>query len=88
MSAEAHTLPTVHLNGTPRDMLVEQLCDAGNAVMEAMHKLGQASPNGRDYYPQGDAALRLALLQHDSRMTRLRSVYQELQAIAEAIANI
>ena len=75
--------PTVHMNGTSRDALLDQLFDAINAIHEAGKKLARACPNGRDYYTQGAAALNEALLQHEGRMAKLKSVTDELKEIAE-----
>ena len=47
-----------------------------------MAALVEAAPNGRDYYPLGDAALRQAEAEHRSRADRLRSVRDELQALS------
>lgn len=55
-------IPTVHMNGTDgRDLLEQQqaVLDALRAVPFAMFA---ATPNGRDYYPQGEDAL------HEARM--------------------
>ena len=49
-------IPTVHLNGTSGQDLLEQqqaVLDALLAVREAMMA---ATPNARDYYPQGEDA--------------------------------
>jgi len=54
-------IPTVHLNGTSGQDLLEQqqaILDALRAVREAMMA---ATPNGRDYYPQGEDAIGEAL---------------------------
>jgi hypothetical protein len=78
-------VPTVHLNGTSKDALLEQFCDAIDAVHEAGKKLAAACPNARDYYPQGNEATSEAMRQHEARMLKLKSVADDLQAIAEAL---
>lgn len=80
------TVPTIHLNGTSKDRLSDALCDAYDAINEAMKKLKATAPNGRDYYTQGAGALQKAENEHYSRMERLTSVMAELEQIAEAIA--
>jgi hypothetical protein len=50
-------VPTIHLNGTSRESLMEDLLGAYHALTEAIAALGRACPNGRDYYPQGNDAL-------------------------------
>ena len=54
------TLPTVHLNGTSAEELLGQVTQAAKKIHEAMAALANASPNGRDYYPQGDRAFTFA----------------------------
>jgi hypothetical protein len=79
------TVPTVHINGTSRDELLEQIRDAYLAIGKAMEALAKASPNGRDYYPQGDEACRAARKEHQSRAERLASVRDELLTIGQSL---
>ena len=79
------TTPTIHLNGTPRERLIETLCDAGAAVNAAIEAVQQTAPIGRDYYPQGNAALTHATGEHVKRLVKLKEVYQELEELAIAI---
>jgi hypothetical protein len=79
--------PTVHVNGTAREVLLEQNRNAASAVRKAIEALGQAAPNSCDYYPQGPAAIRAVVEQHVQRVRRLQSVYDELERIAELIAD-
>lgn len=79
------SVPTVHLNGTSRESLLEQLVDVNHALDVTMTALAKASPHGRDYYPQGDGALRKATREHESRCERIRSVQREIVQIAEAL---
>lgn len=81
------TLPTIHLNGTSAQSLLDQQTDAGHAVYKAMEALGNAAPNARDYYVQGDGAFQRAAAEHTARMEKLRSVYDDLQKLAEHIAD-
>lgn len=80
-------VPTIHLNGSSREDLLERTTEAGRAVGDALDALERAGPNGRDYYPQGDEAFLRANLEHVDRMRRIRSVLEELRELAEAIAN-
>lgn len=80
-------IPTIHLNGTSRDALLTQVLDAAHAVTAAINAVAAAVPNGRDYYPQGPTALSLAMQEHGNRLWLLVNVLDQLQAIAEAIAN-
>ncbi len=77
--------PMVHLNGTSRRELQEQLEAAGIALNEAIDQVSYAAPNGRDYYPLGPGAFQTATVQHLDRVQRLRSVRDELLAIYESL---
>ena len=70
--------PTVHLNGTSKQGLMDGLDKAYVAIHAAMEALAMSAPNGRDYYVQDGDALAPALEQHFDRMGRLKSVYDEL----------
>jgi hypothetical protein len=80
-------LPTLHLNGTSQDSLLEDLSAAGQAVREAMERLAVCYPNGRDYYVQEAGSLARAEAQHAYRMERLRDVLAELNDLAEGVAS-
>ena len=79
------TTPTIHLNGTPRERLIDALCDAGGAVSAAIGAVRYTAPNGRDYYPQGPEAIGTATAEHLVRLAKLQTVLDELQALALAI---
>ena len=80
------TLPTIHLNGTSRERLIEQYTAAADAINDAYHALMAAAPNGRDYYPQGPQAMEAATREHIDRLSRLDAIHFELVELAEAIA--
>lgn len=77
--------PMVHLNGTSQQSLLDAYKDAATAVSRAMDALVATAPNGRDYYPLGDNALREALVEHRARMLKLAEVKDELAAIFRAV---
>jgi len=77
--------PTIHLNGTSREALLDQVTEAAQAVYAALGKVCDAAPNARDYYPQGPEAFTAARDQHDARCDKLREVFNELQELALAI---
>jgi hypothetical protein len=79
-------VPTIHLNGTSKEVLLEDYCNAIHALHEAGSALAKAYPNARDYYPQGNGAINAAMDQHDDRMNRLRGIIKELEVIAEAVS--
>ena len=78
-------LPTIHLNGTSQDSLLEQFADASEAVRVALQDLQQAAPHGRDYYPQGPEAFGRATAEHRKRVDALVGVRHELETIIEGI---
>lgn len=80
--------PTVHLNGTNRGVLIEQLLAARDAVNNAMEALRNAAPNGRDYYPQGSRMIYQATDEHVARMLKLEEVHRELTLILEYISGL
>lgn len=78
--------PTIHLNGTSKEALLEQWEEAYNALRIAIEKLAAAAPNGRDYYPQGPDAFAKATEEHRERLRKLTTVHAELQELAETVA--
>lgn len=78
-------VPTVHLNGTSGPALLEQLTEAHRAGTTFLEKLAQASPHGRDYYPQGPDAYLTASREHEARMKLVRGVLLELEAIVNKV---
>ena len=78
-------VPTIHLNGTGKERLIEPLCDASHALTDAYEALKQTAPNGRDYYPQGPDALRQATEEHHARLRKLDAIKAEIDALTLAI---
>ena len=74
--------PSVHLNGTPRQRLLDAYCEAGEAVRKAMEAVHEAGPNGRDYYLQGDGVINLAGEEHRARIEALSKVLADMQELA------
>ena len=82
------TKPTIHLNGTHPETLEDQLAQASVALRLAALALGEACPNGRDYYPQGPHALAEALAEHDSRVRAILRVREEIEALLEHVTDV
>lgn len=80
-------LPTIHMNGTSAVALLEGYCDAISAIHAALEALARTTPNGRDYYPQGPDACAQADGEHDARKRALIGVLNELQTLAEHVAD-
>lgn len=74
--------PTIHMNGTSPQDLLEGYSDAMEKVSDAVCALKNVAPNGRDYYPQGDAALSQAIREHNERVKAVELVLQELTDLA------
>ena len=80
------SVPTVHLNGTSKQELLDQLKNAFRAVREAEAIVRKAYPHGRDYYVQTDTGgIEEAMRQHGRRLVSLNNIANELEAIAIAV---
>lgn len=79
-------LPTIHLNGTSARELYNQWEDVANTAQAMLDALSLATPNGRDYYPQGPQALAEAIREHEARIAAVRAVRADAYAIAEIAA--
>ena len=78
-------IPTVHMNGTAGEALLDQYTAAAEAVRKAIDALCNAGPNARDYYVQGSDAALAAQREHEARLASLKRVRDELAAIAEGV---
>ena len=78
-------VPTVHLNGTSREALLEQYTKAHNALEVGLNALCAAAPNGRDYYPQGPDAFAKAQAEHSALVTQVAKAVVAMLDIAEAL---
>lgn len=76
------TKPTIHLNGTGAQDLLDQYRTAMEALQAASEAHANASPNARDYYPQGGDAYTTARREHDSRAERLEAISDEITELA------
>lgn len=78
-------LPTVNLNGTSRTALVEQNFEAAQALREALDKVMEAAPHGRDYQI-GPANYSQAADQFQNMVAELNGLIDHFQTMAEEIA--
>jgi len=78
-------VPTVHLHGTSHGTLLEGYTAAGQALRIAMEKVQETAPHGRDFYTGSLDRLGNAMFEHNYRILRLREIYKELLALAEAV---
>lgn len=79
-------LPCIHLNGTSRESLVNDLEGAGNALELAYQALKETAPNGRDYYPLAEGAFGVAVKEHMDRLRRLDAIKTEVDELIRSIA--
>lgn len=80
---EKLTIPTVHLNGSGYDNLMEQYRTALEKIREARRAL--PVPHGRDYYVQEDGAFERSRQQYEAQRRRLDEVEEELAGIVLGI---
>jgi hypothetical protein len=76
--------PTVHMNGTSAEELIKQLRTARRAMQAAFETLREASPNARDYYPQG-GVWGAVQDEWDARFEKVRSVIEDLTLMEESV---
>jgi hypothetical protein len=79
------TLPTIHLNGTSQEALIDDARTAYSALDEAVKALCRMHPHGRDYYPvpgTWDAASD----EHDTRIQAVQGVMSEIGSWAKQVS--
>lgn len=84
--AVALVFPVVHLNGTPRQRLLDGYCEAKKALQDALDKIIENGPNARDYYLR-PGTYEKAREQHAARCASIRNQIKDLEKIAEHIAD-
>lgn len=77
-------VPIIHLNGTSKQMLLDDLENAYYALNKAYAAIKETGPNGRDYYPV-PGLMEKAVEQH---MQRLKAVDAVKDSIAEQMTAI
>lgn len=81
-------LPTIHLNGTSREELVQQRVDVVEALDAVETVIGKAWPHGRDYYPQGPDALVSAQQVWKDRWNAIAEIREEVKAEGIHLARV
>ena len=76
--------PTIHLNGTGASPLQNGYEAAYRALTDAINAVNEASPNARDYYPQGAQAYSQAVKEHSRRLAALAQVRDELLVLHDS----
>jgi len=75
------TKPTIHLNGTSAEDLLQGYRDAAAAVADATTAIGKIEFNARDYYPV-EGSWQSARAEMDARLRALAALHAELMEIA------
>lgn len=73
--------PTVHLNGTGANTLLEDYDNAREEVRNALTAIRKIEFNARDYYPQEDGAWDAAVAQMRDRIRALEAISDEFLEI-------
>lgn len=80
------TLPTVHLNGSGRQRLLDINQAALAAIDAALEALHEAAPHGRDYYVNPDPeAYSKAAVEHGARIDTLTKVRQDCETLIQHV---
>lgn len=81
--------PTIHLNGTSAEFLLEDIACANGLLRDSLVALQRCTPNARDYYMTNNLNLagdrfvfQRAMAQHAARLASVQAVIMELDAIA------
>lgn len=77
--------PQININGTAAGALMQECMDALAAVDTALTYVGKMTVHGRDYQTLPPGSFAIAEREHASRLARLLTVKDELNAIAENI---
>ena len=81
------TFPTIHLNGTGKQDLLDGYIAAFLAVDAAVDALTRVEFNARDYYVQGPDAYTAARAERRAQFAALGNVGAELREIAASISD-
>ena len=79
--------PTIHSNGTGKDMLQRDYMAARQAILDAIEAMRKIEFNARDYYPQGPEAWNLAREEQLARFRAIEKVADDFEKIAISIVD-
>lgn len=74
------TLPSIHLNGTSRQMLASGYHEAYRKLIEFRDAFASIEFNARDYYVQGPEAFSQARADRDTQFHRIGELMNYLEA--------
>lgn len=78
-------LPVIHLNGTSKDALLDAYGIAVDALNTAYRAIKETAPHGRDYYPMGPHAMKVATEEHMERLRKVDAVRIEIEEMMTKI---
>lgn len=78
-SRQMTTLPTIHLNGTSRQMLLDGYTEAYRKLIEFRDSFNSIEFNARDYYVQGPDAFTKAREERDAQRQRIADLMRYLE---------
>lgn len=82
------TTPTIHLNGTSRDALIESRSRVYDALRNTLDAMKEMAPNGRDYYVDPDPdAFESARRLHERRGQVVLDLMAEIESEMDAICD-
>jgi hypothetical protein len=77
------TRPIIHLNGTPKSRLLEDLSDAYDKLNDLYAAMKKCTPNQRDYYIHADQeAFSKASKEHEDRLRLLDRIQEEIDDLS------
>ena len=79
------SIPTVHMNGTSKNELLDQLSSVYEALDNVLDVMRNASPNGRDYYTQEHGSFEKAVTEHRHRALKVYAVRDEVETLIYCI---
>lgn len=77
--------PVVHLNGDTKETLLRGYEESYHVLNQALEVMRMMAPNGRNYYPLGNAAYGEAADQYREMCKRIHDTQVEIHAIMEGI---
>lgn len=77
--------PTIHLNGTSAEVLLDNVRKALVALDIARTQITNMAPHPRDYYLQGEYAFDSASDSHASMLAKLKDIREEVYKVYEGI---
>ena len=78
-------LPTIHMNGSPRQMLLDEAETAYASMHDAIDAVRAMTVNGRDFYPQGPNAAQEAMREHERLIRQLCEARAEIEQYIEGL---